>query len=103
MLLKHLSQHHTRKATKDLIQTSRFRQYGQRLYQGPSRSATSMGEPAVSAFRHRVYEGILLGCVVLLILGGCGCSGEGLDEQGRPISDDTPPVVEPPPEEMPPE
>jgi hypothetical protein len=39
---------------------------------------------------------------VLLILGGCAGSGEDLDEQGNPISDDTPPIVEPPPEEMPP-
>lgn len=61
----------------------------------------------MSAFRHRVYGGILFAWTVLLILGGCSGSGEGLDEQGNPIGDDTPPVVAPPgempPGEMPPE
>jgi hypothetical protein len=41
--------------------------------------------------------------VLLLLLGGCAGSGEDLDEQGNPISDDTPPPAEPPPEEPPPE
>jgi len=66
-----------------------------------------MGDPTVSAFRRRLYGGIILVCVVLLLFGGCAGSGEDLDEQGNPISDETPPErppsEQPPPEQPPPE
>jgi len=54
------------------------------------------GRQGVSLWRCRRYSGVVLLGVVLL-LSGCAGNGDGLDEQGNPISSDTTAPDEPPP------